>query len=126
MTTFEQRAKLLEGCFLLTLDIDDFKSINDSYGHAAGDDVLKQVVERLATVAGQQHIYRMGGEEFVIVLPNTSSQQTGISRWVKQLQASVMGKPMCFQGSELEVTFSAGVEQFSQAKGLDKNPFTCR
>ncbi|MFB9214967.1 GGDEF domain-containing protein [Vibrio sinaloensis] len=120
VTTFEQRAKLLEGCFLLTLDIDDFKSINDSYGHAAGDDVLKQVVERLATVAGQQHIYRMGGEEFVIVLPNTSSQQTGISRWVKQLQASVMGKPMCFQGSELEVTFSAGVEQFSQAKGLDK------
>ncbi|MES2319115.1 MAG: EAL domain-containing protein [Pseudomonadota bacterium] len=58
---------------LAYLDLDRFKLINDLFGHNAGDEVLKQVCDRIAGVlAGGQHIGRVGGDEFVIVMPDTS------------------------------------------------------
>jgi diguanylate cyclase (GGDEF)-like protein len=55
------------------LDLDRFKLINDLFGHSAGDEVLKQVCERMATMlAGGQQIGRVGGDEFVIVMPDTT------------------------------------------------------
>jgi diguanylate cyclase (GGDEF)-like protein len=57
---------------LAYLDLDRFKLINDLFGHNAGDEVLKQVCERITTVlAGGQQIGRVGGDEFVIVMPDT-------------------------------------------------------
>ena len=57
---------------LAYLDLDRFKLINDLYGHAIGDDVLKQVCERVsAMLGGGQNIGRVGGDEFVIVMPDT-------------------------------------------------------
>ncbi len=57
---------------LAYLDLDRFKLINDLYGHATGDDVLKQVCERVgAMLSGGQNIGRVGGDEFVIVMPDT-------------------------------------------------------
>ena len=58
---------------LAYLDLDRFKLINDLFGHSAGDEVLKQVCERIAMMlAGGQQIGRVGGDEFVIVMPNTT------------------------------------------------------
>jgi diguanylate cyclase (GGDEF)-like protein len=57
---------------LLMLDIDHFKSYNDSYGHLAGDDLLKVFAEKLNDVVrGSDCVYRYGGEEFVVILPET-------------------------------------------------------
>ncbi|AQU79280.1 sensor domain-containing diguanylate cyclase [Planococcus kocurii] len=60
---------------LLVLDIDHFKSVNDTYGHQVGDKVLKMMAETLCTVVRKNDVcFRYGGEEFVILLPHTDSQ----------------------------------------------------
>ncbi len=62
----------------LMVDIDNFKNINDTQGHAAGDTVLKNLVELLTeSVRKVDSIFRYGGDEFVILLPNTSKEQAG-------------------------------------------------
>jgi diguanylate cyclase (GGDEF)-like protein len=66
-----------QACFkpmtLAYLDLDRFKLINDLFGHLAGDEVLKQVCERIgAVLSGDQRIGRVGGDEFVIIMPETS------------------------------------------------------
>lgn len=61
---------------LLMIDIDNFKQVNDQWGHPAGDEVLRRVAERLrATVRRQDVTARYGGEEFVILLPHTNLRQ---------------------------------------------------
>lgn len=57
---------------LLILDIDFFKRVNDTYGHPVGDKVLVHLAQLMKGVArGQDHLCRYGGEEFVVILPNT-------------------------------------------------------
>ncbi|MDQ1709340.1 MAG: hypothetical protein QOG49_725 [Frankiaceae bacterium] len=59
-------------CSLCVLDIDHFKTINDAFGHARGDQVLKQVVERVVgTVRDADRLFRYGGDEFVLLQPDT-------------------------------------------------------
>lgn len=65
-----------ESMTLLVIDLDNFKIVNDTYGHAVGDEVLKQFVQvARSTLRGQDILARFGGEEFVILLPNTTPTQ---------------------------------------------------
>lgn len=93
------------------LDIDNFKSLNDQHGHAAGDSALKHlagVVKR--TVRPTDIVTRMGGEEFVVILPNTNLDEavTIMSR----LQRSLTKEYFLGNNQKLLITFSAGVALF--------------
>ncbi len=61
---------------LLMFDLDRFKTTNDTYGHAAGDEVLKVFAQIIKSTCRQEDIpCRYGGEEFILILPNTTSEQ---------------------------------------------------
>jgi diguanylate cyclase (GGDEF)-like protein len=60
---------------LIMIDIDNFKRVNDSLGHMAGDHVLREISAVICEVAGDQHAYRYGGDEFAILLPNVGRSE---------------------------------------------------
>src|SRR5207237_9046630 len=70
---FERRRKAAPRYSLLLIDIDNFKQINDTFGHHAGDVVLRAVAGALRTSAGDR-VFRVGGEEFAVLLPGCSPE----------------------------------------------------
>ncbi len=91
-------------------DIDHFKKINDTHGHGAGDDVLREVARRLhAVLRSYDAIGRYGGEEFLIVLPNCESI-TAVDV-VERARQAVGAEPINIDagGVKLNVSISAGV-----------------
>lgn len=94
---------------LALLDIDHFKKINDTYGHASGDEVLREIGGRLREISDQCNlIARYGGEEFAIVFNAPLAQAVKI---MDQLRVRVAAKPVIADGNSIRVTFSCGVAQ---------------
>lgn len=93
---------------LLLCDIDRFKSINDTYGHQAGDFVLVEFAQRLRkSLRDTDWIARYGGEEFVVVLPETSVENAG--KVAERCRQSLMQEPCVNDDFSLQVTASFGV-----------------
>ena len=96
---------------LLFIDVDNFKNINDRWGHEGGDAVLKIVALRLdATTRKADAVARMGGDEFVVLLDNPAHRDD-ITNIAEKLLASVRS-PIVFGGQELQVGFSIGISQY--------------
>ncbi len=98
---------------LLLIDVDHFKTFNDTHGHLAGDDVLRQVADLLARNARMEdRAYRYGGEEFVMVMPGLRAYEaaTLAERIRKAIAEHVMILP---NGSENRVTVSIGISVFN-------------
>jgi diguanylate cyclase (GGDEF)-like protein len=96
---------------LLFLDLDDFKHINDSLGHAIGDQLLQSVAQRLVTcVRGTDMVCRQGGDEFVILLAEIEQPQDAAHIAQKLLDAFVT--PHLIGESELHVTLSIGISVY--------------
>ncbi|MCC1495679.1 GGDEF domain-containing protein [Alcanivorax sp. 1008] len=92
----------------IMLDIDHFKSINDTYGHAAGDHVLKQIATKLTLQARSSDITaRYGGEEFVVLLPQCSQDEATII--AERIRTSIEQAPIEHGDETLSVTASFGV-----------------
>jgi diguanylate cyclase (GGDEF)-like protein/PAS domain S-box-containing protein len=94
------------GLGLLYLDLDGFKTVNDSYGHATGDDVLIEVAARLRqTTRVEDNIGRIGGDEFVVIVEDLS----GAGETLKARLASAVTKPYADLGVDVALGVSIGI-----------------
>jgi diguanylate cyclase (GGDEF)-like protein/PAS domain S-box-containing protein len=95
----------------MLLDIDCFKGVNDRYGHALGDIVLREVADQLSEFTRVEDIIcRYGGEEFLVVLPNASEQDAFII--ADRLRHSIQESIINADGKNVLVTISVGISQF--------------
>jgi len=109
-TLAEQASTRGKPLALMMLDIDFFKAINDTYGHDAGDDVLREFAVRMRkSIRGIDLACRYGGEEFVIVMPETDLHVAGVV--AERLRRSIAGEPFAVNKGEnrIEVTISIGL-----------------
>lgn len=107
-----------EGFAILMLDIDYFKQVNDRYGHACGDEVLREVAQRCRKNTREVDVLgRYGGEEFVIVLANVSYEPARIV--AERLRAYIAATPVGTANGPIPVTISIGVALLDDATTLE-------
>jgi len=100
-------------------DIDLFKKVNDTYGHKAGDKVLKTVAQLLVkSIRETDFLARYGGEEFVMLLPGTKQEET--LRLVNKLRQQVENCGFHYRGEAVKITISCGVSSFNEGDSLSQ------
>jgi two-component system cell cycle response regulator len=106
---------------VLVADIDNFKSINDGYGHSAGDAVLREFAERLRrNLRGIDLACRLGGEEFIVIMPDTALERA--CQIGERLRDCIASEPFRVTFDDrLEVTASVGI---AMLEGADDTPET--
>ncbi len=116
---FESLAQLRQGpACLLIFDIDDFKAINDTYGHLAGDAILKAVCGRCGETIRKEDIFsRIGGDEFVVFLPDTDGAPA--EELVRRLVKSVGGKEFDVEGALIRATISLGAAMVDRSVDIE-------
>ncbi len=96
---------------IVLIDIDDFKQINDTYGHPAGDEYLKHIAFNINHTLREQDICgRLGGEEFMVILPETDIE--GAFQLGNRIRIRIENNQLDLQGNKLKATVSAGVSQY--------------
>lgn len=113
---FERWQRYKRPLSLVVCDIDHFKSINDTYGHQAGDKVLRIIARSIASrLRKTDFIARIGGEEFVVLMPETNADQAyGV---IDKIREAIAKCPFHFKEKPVSITLSFGVTEF---EGEDK------
>jgi diguanylate cyclase (GGDEF)-like protein len=103
---------------VLLIDVDHFKRVNDSFGHMAGDEVLREVAQRMShSLRAYDHIGRYGGEEFLVILPGATSSYA--REVAERLRCSIVGNPVQHEAGDIRVTISIGFVTAPQVVVLD-------
>lgn len=98
---------------ILFIDLDDFKKVNDTRGHLAGDYVLKKVAHLIEKEKREEDVVaRYGGEELVIILPETNKVNTIIK--AERIRKKIQDMPLKFDGNTIKISISGGVATFPQ------------
>jgi len=103
---------------LILIDVDHFKAVNDTYGHLAGDQVLKRLVETInESIRGDvDWVARYGGEEFVVVFPETAFEKAKLL--AERLRMEVSQRKIPFKEEEIRITASFGVAGFTSSRSM--------
>ena len=105
---------------LIMLDIDDFKKINDTYGHLVGDAVLKDLVRRVSESIRTIDVFaRYGGEEFTLILPDTDA--AGAEVVAQRIGSAIQARAFEYAQHTILYTVSMGISVFQSAKAVKKD-----
>jgi two-component system, cell cycle response regulator len=108
METFEHSRRLAEPFACVMCDLDKFKGVNDTYGHQAGDAVLRQLAQLLREQAREiDRVGRYGGEEFMLILPGANGEAA--VAFAERVRKAVEGRTFSFAGAVIRRTMSCGV-----------------
>lgn len=103
---------------LAMADIDDFKHVNDTYGHEAGDGVLKHVCDIIVeALRKQDSVSRWGGEEFLVMLPETDINGAQIA--AEKIRSKVEKEPFKYGEESISLTITLGVSEFRNEENID-------
>ena len=103
------------GVAFIVIDIDHFKAVNDTYGHAAGDRILESVaVKIMETVRAGDRVFRYGGEEIVIVCEGLSLEKA--TERAEEIREAVRGTEVEYKAETLSVTVSIGVTAIDEGE----------
>lgn len=109
---FEDAMRFDRPFAVIIFDLDDFKRINDQYGHHVGDAVLAHVSQLCRANSRSTDIFaRYGGEEFAYILPNATAAKA--MEFAERIRLRIADSPLILQGEPVSVTMSAGVRAFS-------------
>src|SRR5260370_1130956 len=104
---------------LVIADLDHFKSVNDTYGHFAGDAVLRECVRRMGgSVRPYDSIGRYGGEEFLVILPGCDEDCTG--KQAERMREALANDPMSFNEESRVITCSYGATSWTPGAAADE------
>ncbi len=100
---------------IIVIDLDFFKQINDNYGHDAGDLTLKECVKSLRIFLGDEQIYRIGGEEFALLIP---SKRELAFELINKIRLHIEQHKIQYKEHTIKFTFSAGVIECLKSNSL--------
>jgi two-component system cell cycle response regulator len=104
----------------LMIDVDHFKRINDTYGHAAGDEVLRETARRLRSVSRTaDFVGRYGGEEFTVIMPETDPVGAVVAG--ERVRATLAAQPVHAAGTDIWITASVGVAGWQAGTGTPED-----
>jgi diguanylate cyclase (GGDEF)-like protein/PAS domain S-box-containing protein len=106
------------GGAVLALDLDNFKHVNDTLGHKAGDEVITRVARGIRDrIRETDTLARLGGDEFAVLLPQSSAEQAqAVARTIID---TVRGQPVTVGGQQIRVTASIGITTFGNREGVN-------
>lgn len=104
---------------LIICDIDDYKKINDTYGHDAGDFILVSIADLMrSSIRKQDVISRWGGDEFLLLLPQTDAN--GGKHLAENLREKIASTTFKFSGNDILLTMTFGISEFREELGFGK------
>ena len=118
MREFEIARRQQQPLSVLMLDIDHFKNINDSHGHATGDEVLRAVTHAVKDcLRNIDQVFRFGGEEFLVVLSNTGRESAALVG--ERLRSAALRLAYPVKGRPVELTVSLGCSTLLPGESSD-------
>jgi diguanylate cyclase (GGDEF)-like protein len=116
---FKRAKRHIKSLSLIMIDVDNFKLINDSLGHLAGDHVLRELADCLrVSVRGTDIVARYGGDEFVLLLPETELEKAGML--MERIARAVENHSFVWAGKPIDVYISYGISALEELKRHEK------